>query len=94
MSGIDHIGIGSDFDGINAVPQGMEDVSKFPVLTAELIRRGYSDEDIKKILGLNVLRAMRQTEVRAAELRRKRLPSAATIEELDGYERPLRLVIP
>jgi len=94
IAGIDHIGIGSDFDGINAVPQGMEDVSKFPVLTAELIRRDYSDEDIKKILGLNVLRAMRQTEARSAELRRQRLPSAATIEELDGYERPLRLVIP
>jgi len=69
-------------------------VSKFPVLTVELIRRDYSDEDIKKILGLNVLRAMRQTETRSAELRRKRLPSAVTIEELDGYERPLRLVIP
>ena len=56
VAGIDHIGLGGDFDGITAVPQGLEDVSKYPALTAELLRRGYKDDDIKKILGLNVLR--------------------------------------
>ncbi len=93
-AGIDHIGIGSDFDGIGAVPQGMEDVSKFPALTAELLRRGYGDEDVKKILGLNVLRVMRRVEEVSGRLRSQRPPSAATIEELDGYERPTQLVIP
>ena len=62
VAGIDHIGIGSDFDGTFSVPEGMEDVSKFPMMTAELIHRGYSDEDILKILGKNILRVMRQVE--------------------------------
>lgn len=60
-AGIDHIGIGSDFDGGGGVA-GLEDVSKFPYLTAELLRRGYSPQNIRKILGLNVLRAMREAE--------------------------------
>jgi membrane dipeptidase len=62
LIGIDYIGIGSDFDGTFFMPDGLEDVSKFPMLTAELIRRGYSDGDIKKILGGNILRIMRQVE--------------------------------
>jgi membrane dipeptidase len=62
VAGIDHVGIGSDFDGIEHVPEGLEDVSTFPALTAELLRRGYDDEDVKKILGLNVLRVMREAE--------------------------------
>lgn len=70
VAGIDHVGIGSDFDGGGSLP-GLEDVSKFPNLTLELIRRGYSDEDIKKVLGLNVIRVMRQVESVAAELRGK-----------------------
>jgi membrane dipeptidase len=61
VAGIDHIGIGSDFDGGGGVT-GLEDVSKYPYLTAELLRRGYSDTDIKKILGWNVLRVMRSAE--------------------------------
>ncbi len=66
-AGINHIGIGGDFDGIDTVVGGLEDVSKYPHLTAELLRRGYSDEDIKKILGLNVLRVMKTAEAVAAE---------------------------
>jgi membrane dipeptidase len=84
VAGIDHIGLGSDFDGINTVVQGLEDVSTYPALTAELLRRGYSDEDLKKILGLNTLRVMRQVERVAAELQKKRGASTATIEKLDG----------
>jgi membrane dipeptidase len=61
VAGIDHIGIGSDFDGGGGI-SGLEDVSKYPYLTAELLRRGYSDDDIKKILGLNVLRVLRRAE--------------------------------
>jgi membrane dipeptidase len=82
VAGIDHIGLGSDFDG-GANIVGLEDVSKFPNLTAELLRRGYSDDDVKKILGLNVLRALRQTEQVARRLQAQRPASAARIEELD-----------
>jgi membrane dipeptidase len=83
VAGIDHIGLGGDFDGISTVVEGLEDVSKYPYLTAELLKRGYTDQDIKKILGLNILRVMRQAERVSAELRKKRGPSTATIEALD-----------
>ncbi|MDP1572142.1 MAG: dipeptidase [Vicinamibacterales bacterium] len=66
VAGIDHIGIGGDFDGISTVPVGLEDVSTYPALTAELLRRNYTDDEVKKILGLNVLRVMRQAERVAA----------------------------
>ncbi len=82
--GVNHIGIGSDFDGSAAFPKGLEDVSKFPMLTAELIRRGYSDEDISKIIGGNILRVMRQVESVAQRLKQERSPSEALIEELDS----------
>jgi membrane dipeptidase len=62
VGGIDHVGLGSDFDGIDAAPRGMEDVSKLPDLVVELARRGYSEEDLTKILGGNLLRVMRQVE--------------------------------
>jgi membrane dipeptidase len=82
VASIDNIGIGSDFDG-GANIFGLEDVSKFPNLTAELLRRGYSDDDVKKILGLNVLRAMRGVEMVAKRLQAQRPPSPALIEQLD-----------
>ena len=84
VAGIDHIGLGGDFDGITQVVAGLEDVSKYPDLTAELLKRGYKDDDVKKILGLNVLRVMRQAEKVAAGLQKTRQPSTATIEQLDG----------
>jgi membrane dipeptidase len=84
VAGIDHIGLGGDFDGISSVVVGLEDVSTYPALTAELLKRGYKDDDIKKILGLNVLRVMRQVEKVAAGLQRSRKPSTATIEQLDS----------
>ena len=84
VAGANHIGIGSDFDGISSVPLGLEDVSTYPALTAELLKRGYSDADVKKILGLNVLRVMKRAEVVAAHLQKEREPSTATIERLDG----------
>lgn len=82
--GIDYIGIGGDYDGISTVPVGLEDVSTYPMLTAELVRRGYSDEDIMKILGRNVLRVMRDAEAVAGRLQQERNPSGARIEVLDG----------
>ena len=60
VGGIDHVGIGSDWDGINSVPAGLEDVSKMPALTAALLRRGYSEGDVRKILGGNLLRVLRE----------------------------------
>ena len=62
VAGIEHIGLGSDFDGITTVPVGLEDVSTFPALIAELLRRGYSDDDIRRITGRNLLRALRGAE--------------------------------
>ena len=60
LVGVDHVGIGSDWDGISSVPAGLEDVSKMPLLTAALLERGYSEQDAKKILSGNFLRVMRQ----------------------------------
>jgi membrane dipeptidase len=61
LVGADHVGLGSDFDG-SVMPHGMEDCSKLPKLTEAMLRRGYSEEDIRKILGLNTLRVMEETE--------------------------------
>jgi membrane dipeptidase len=60
IAGIDHVGIGSDFDGISDAPRGLEDESKMSALTAALLKRGYSESDIKKIMGENTLRVMRE----------------------------------
>jgi len=83
VAGIDHVGLGSDFDGIARTPVGLEDVSKYPALVAELLRRGYSPDDVKKVAGGNILRVMREAEKAAERLRKTRLPSEALIEELD-----------
>ncbi len=83
VAGVDHVGIGSDFDGITHVPVGLEDASTFPQLFAELIRRGWSDDDLKKLAGRNILRALRGAEATAARLQRSRQPSTRTIEQLD-----------
>ncbi|HEU6452440.1 MAG TPA: dipeptidase [Gemmatimonadaceae bacterium] len=84
VAGIDHVGIGSDFDGITEVVVGLEDVSKFPALFAELARRGWSDEDLKKLAGENVLHAFARAEAVSARLRKERPPSNKTIAQLDS----------
>jgi len=66
VAGVSHGGLGSDFDGISTVPRGLEDVSKFPDLVAELLRRGWSEADVKQVVGLNALRVMREAERVAA----------------------------
>jgi membrane dipeptidase len=62
VAGIDHVGIGADFDGANDMPEGAQDVSMLPNITYELLKRGYSEPDIRKILGENLLRVMAQAE--------------------------------
>jgi membrane dipeptidase len=84
VAGVEHVGIGSDFDGIDTVPEGLEDSSKFPQLFAELIRRGWSDADLKKLAGENLLRVLHAAEATAARLQKTRQPSTKTIEQLDG----------
>jgi len=84
VAGVDAVGIGSDFDGGIDGPPGLEDVSGYPNLFAELIRRGWKDEDLEKLAGKNILRVMREAESVAQRLQASRPPSLATIEELDG----------
>jgi membrane dipeptidase len=81
VAGIDHLGIGSDFDGITMVPAGLEDVSQYPALIAELFRRGYTEDDIKKIAGQNLLQVMREVEKVSKRLQSERGPSAVIFEQ-------------
>jgi membrane dipeptidase len=71
VAGVDHVGVGSDFDGITEVVEGLEDVSKFPNLFAELARRGWSDADLRKLAGENLLRVFAQAEAVARRLQRQ-----------------------
>ena len=88
VAGVDHVGIGSDFDGIPEAPVGLEAVDKFPALLEELARRGWSDTELAKVAGANLLRVMGKTEAVSARLRAARAPSAATIAALDGAPAP------
>lgn len=83
VAGIDHVGLGSDFDGISRVPAGLEDVSRYPNLLEELARRGYSDDDLRKVAGLNILRVLKQAEGVAARLQKETRPNDARIGEVD-----------
>jgi membrane dipeptidase len=87
VAGIDHVGLGSDFDGVASLPEGLEDVSGYPLLLAELLARGYSRDDLAKVAGLNVLRVMAEVERIAAELQRSEAPIDALIEDVDGPSR-------
>jgi membrane dipeptidase len=84
VAGVDHVGIGADYDGITSTPDGLPDVSSYPVIFAELIRRGWSDADLAKLAGQNVLRVFHQAEAVAKKLQQTEKPSTATIQELDG----------
>lgn len=84
VAGVDCVGIGSDFDGIDDTPQGLEGVDKYPALLQELARRGWSDQDLAKVAGGNMLRVMREAAAVATRLQKTESPSFATIEELDG----------
>jgi membrane dipeptidase len=88
VAGIDHVGIGADFDGITETVAGLGDVSTYPSLIAELARRGWTDAELAKLTNGNVLRILKQAEVVSARLKKSRKPSQATIEELDRGARP------
>ena len=83
VAGVDHVGIGSDLDGITETVVGLEDVSKFPALFAELARRGWTDADLAKLANGNVLRVLAEAEKVSTRLRATTKPSNATIEQLD-----------
>jgi membrane dipeptidase len=74
VAGIDAVGIGSDFDGISRWPKGLDSVADYPKITEELLRRGHSETNIRKILGENVLRALEQAEKVAARLKKETAP--------------------
>ncbi|MGA7305819.1 MAG: dipeptidase, partial [Rhodothermales bacterium] len=84
VAGIEHVGIGSDFWGSGNMPEGLEDVSRFPYLFAELIRRGWTDQELELLAGGNLLRVMREVETVATRLQADRPPSIALIENVDG----------
>lgn len=79
--GVDYIGIGGDYDGISSLPLGLEDVSTYPDLFAELLRRGYSEEELEKIAGLNMLRVLRGAEEVSQRLRNEHGPSEVLITD-------------
>jgi len=81
VAGVDHVGLGSDYDGVRSLPAGMEDVTGYPALLVELMRRGWSREDIAKLAGLNILRVMREAEAVAAELQASEPPFEARIDD-------------
>jgi membrane dipeptidase len=80
VAGVEHIGIGADFDGNELWPEGLSDVSMYPNLFAELVRRGWSPDQLRLIAGENVLRAMARAEAVAAELQQETPPSTARLE--------------
>ncbi len=84
VAGPDHIGIGSDFDGVDdELPDGLQSQADYPKLFAALVMRGWSDGDLRKLAGENVLRALSQAEKVAKRLQKERPPSTKTIEQLD-----------
>jgi membrane dipeptidase len=83
VAGDDHVGIGGDLDGISTTPTGLESVADYPKLFAELLRRGHSEQQLKKLAGLNVLRVMKQAEAAAARLQKETKPGDALIADVD-----------
>jgi membrane dipeptidase len=84
VAGLDHVGLGGDFDGTDQLPDGLADVSCYPALLGELLARGWSEEDCAKLAGGNILRVMQEAETAARDLSARRPPSTARIEDLDG----------
>jgi membrane dipeptidase len=84
LAGVDHVGIGGDYDGNDAWPEGMDDVASYPRLFAELIRRGWRDRDLAKLARGNILRVLSRAEQVARRLRARRPPSTATMARLDA----------
>jgi membrane dipeptidase len=88
LAGADHVGIGGDFDGVGGDHiQGLEDVSTYPALLAELARRGWTDDELRKLASGNILRVLAENEKVAARLQQTRKPSTVTIDEIDRRPR-------
>ena len=83
VAGIDHVGLGGDFDGTDTYPVGLADVAGYPALLATLADRGWSDGELRALTGGNVLRVMRAGEDVARQAQRERGPSQATFDDLD-----------
>jgi membrane dipeptidase len=83
VAGVEHVGLGSDFDGIPFLPEGLRDVADLPVITYELLRRGHSDADVLKILGGNFMRAFAQAE-RVAGVERRKVSGEGSLRRLDA----------
>ncbi len=90
VAGVDHVGIGGDYDGTEDLPLGLEDVSGYPRLFAALADRGWSDHDLTKVAGGNVLRVIRDAEAGARDLQATRGPSLATYDQLEGTRAQVR----
>ena len=88
VAGVDHVGIGGDYDGVDWLPEGLEDVSRYPALIAELLDRGWSEADCGKLASGNVLRTMRDAEAAARAISARRGPSRSRIEDLDRSADP------
>jgi membrane dipeptidase len=84
VAGVNHVGLGGDFDGTEDLPEGLADVSCYPALIAELLERGWSEEDCIKLAGGNILRVMQEAEAAAREISARRGPSLAHIEDTDS----------
>ena len=84
VAGIDHVGLGGDFDGTEDLPDGLADVSCYPALIAELLDRGWSEQDCARLAGGNVLRVMREAESAARAISARKGPSVLRIEDADG----------
>jgi len=82
VAGVDHVGLGSDFDGVDSLPEGIDGVQSFPKITLELLRKGYSEEDVLKILGENFLRVFERTEAYAKSTR-SRLSGDGSTKRID-----------
>ncbi len=88
VAGAEHLGMGGDYDGITETVVGLEDVSKYPDLLAELVKRGWTDAELRGVAGENILRALSRAEVVSARLRTQRPASTKTIQQLDRVFRP------
>ncbi|MEP6649797.1 MAG: dipeptidase [Lapillicoccus sp.] len=84
VAGVDHVGLGGDYDGTDVMPVGLDDVTGYPRLLTALAERGWSDDDLAKVAHRNVIRVLRDAEAVARDVQQRRGPSTATIEDLDG----------
>jgi membrane dipeptidase len=84
VAGIDHLGLGGDYDGVTSVPTGLEDVSRYPALLDALRAKSWSEDDLRQLASGNIVRVLHDAEAVSFRLRDERFPSIATIDQLDG----------